>query len=57
MFLKMITDTVAAFQNEVNRAKLYQLYTDQWIESQDYRNNLSPQEVRAFMQGAQSAMV
>lgn len=50
IFLNMITVTIEELGGVVNQAKLYQLYTDRWIQNQDYRSRVSPQQKRQFME-------
>ena len=49
IFLKMITDTAANLKGVINQAKLYEAYTEQWIQSQAYRSSLSPDDKRNLM--------
>ncbi len=50
IFLSMITDTIEQIGGVVNQSKLYQVYTDRWIQNQDYRSNLSPIDKQLFME-------
>jgi Restriction endonuclease/NACHT domain len=50
IFLNMITATIGDVKGVVNQAKLYQVYTDGWIQIQDYRSKLSPFDKEMFMQ-------
>lgn len=50
IFLSMITATIGDIAGIVNAAKLYQVYTDRWIQHQDYRSRLSPEDKQSFMQ-------
>jgi len=49
VFMAMITATIGDVSNEISQAKLYELYTDRWIDSQDYRSTMLPEEKRQFM--------
>lgn len=50
IFLSMIESTLKDVGEAVNKAKLYQLYTDKWIESQNYRSRIPPEDKRALME-------
>ena len=50
LFLSMITATLPTVSGQVNTARLYQTYTDRWIEEQDYRSRLSPEDKEHFME-------
>lgn len=50
IFLNMIVDTVRDLGSRINQAKLYQIYTDRWIDGQIIRSRLSPEEKRLFME-------
>ncbi|MEJ0020733.1 MAG: restriction endonuclease [Acetobacteraceae bacterium] len=50
IFLSMIVESVDGIRAGLNQAKLYQIYTDRWIESQEYRSQISPEEKRHFME-------
>jgi hypothetical protein len=50
IFLSIIVSTIEKLGGHVNQAKLYQFYTDRWIQSQDYRSHLSPVEKTKFME-------
>ncbi len=50
IFLKMIVDTSGDLKGKVNPAKLYKVYTDRWIEDQDYRSAMQPEDKNVLMQ-------
>jgi len=50
IFLKMITSTIEEIGGYVNQAKLYHIYTNRWIKSQDYRSNLSQDDKQLLME-------
>lgn len=50
LFLNMITKTIDDIGDVINQAKLYQVYTDQWIQNQDYRSLITPEEKQIFME-------
>lgn len=50
IFLNMIAATIKDLGEGVNQARLYQIYTDRWIQSQDYRSKLSPDDKKLFME-------
>jgi predicted RecB family endonuclease len=50
IFLNMITATIGDIGAVANKAKLYQVYTDRWIQNQDYRSKLSPDDKEQFME-------
>lgn len=50
IFLRMMTETLADIDDSASHAKLYQVFTDRWIEAQDYRSQVSPYDKREFME-------
>src|SRR3954447_3427904 len=46
----MISDSISRLGGVVNQAKLYQAYTDRWIEIQEYRSRVSSEQKRIFME-------
>jgi hypothetical protein len=50
LFANMISETVESIKESVNQGKLYQVYTDKWIQSQDYRSHLLPEQKQSFME-------
>ncbi len=50
IFLNMIMQSIDKIGGVVNKSKLYEVYTDQWIHSQDYRSKLSSEEKMTFME-------
>ena len=50
IFLDMISKTIEELGGSVNKSKLYKIYTDQWIENQDYRSHLSPEQKIKIME-------
>lgn len=50
LFANMISETVESIKESVNQGKLYQVYTDKWIQSQDYRSHLFPEQKQSFME-------
>jgi len=50
IFLNMITATIGEVEGIVNQARLYQVYTDRWIQNQDYRSKLSSVDKEMFME-------
>lgn len=50
IFLDMILQRIHELGDRVNRAQLYAVYTNEWIESQDKRAELEPEEKLALMQ-------
>ncbi|KPA19536.1 hypothetical protein MHK_000245 [Candidatus Magnetomorum sp. HK-1] len=50
IFLKMITTTIEDIGGYVNQAKLYDIYTNRWMQSQDYRSKLSPEDKQLLME-------
>ena len=50
IFLNMIVNTIKDLGGRINQAKLYQIYTDRWIDNQIHRSRLSPEEKRLFME-------
>lgn len=50
IFLNMITATISEVKGVVSQSRLYQVYTDRWIQNQDYRSKLSPADKELFME-------
>lgn len=50
IFLKMIVETSSDLRGHVNPAKLYKLYTDRWIDDQQYRSSIPSDEKLTLMQ-------
>lgn len=50
LFLDMISKTIGEIGDNINKSKLYKIYTDHWIKSQDYRSSISPQDKIVFME-------
>lgn len=50
IFLNMISETLDHIAGRVNQAKLYQIYTTQWFQQQDYRSKLSFEDKQLFME-------
>jgi hypothetical protein len=50
IFLNMISATISELGGSINQSKLYEFYTDKWIDNQDYRSSLLPEDKRLFMQ-------
>ena len=50
LFLNMISESIESIGGSINQAKLYQVYTDRWIQSQDYRSLLLPDQKQTFME-------
>lgn len=50
LFLDMISKTIEEIGDNINKSKLYKIYTDRWIESQDYRSHLSAYDKIKFME-------
>lgn len=50
IFLNMIMQSIDKIGGAVSKSKLYEVYTDQWIRSQDYRSKLSSEDKITFME-------
>jgi len=50
LFLNMISKTIEEIGENINKSKLYKIYTDKWIEEQDYRSHTTPAQKMTFME-------
>jgi hypothetical protein len=50
IFLSMISKTLDDIGRSADQGKLYEIYTDMWIENEEYRSRLLPSEKRQFME-------